>query len=181
MFFIAYAERMAEQSKKNPVDLPTGRTVAENIKRLRGDMQYTKLAELLEKLGRPIPTLGLRHIEACKRRVDADDLVALAVALGVTPITLLMPYTQAPDDQAAITGLVGSIPSEALWGWLTAERSISISLGELVEFYKRALPPWAWAERQDKVSAMVDEMISDVHPRVRAILRNEDHHRGDDQ
>ncbi len=161
---------------------PTSNTVKANITAVREaqNLNYTQVSERLATFGWTISAVGFRRIESGERRVDVDDLTAIALALGVTPITLLMPQTEAPEDQAVLTGLVDSIPSGALWGWLTAERSIVISLGELIEFYKRALPPWAWAERQDKVSAMVDEMISDVDPRVRAILRNEDH-RGNDQ
>jgi hypothetical protein len=55
------------------------------------NLGYTKLASILEEMGRPIPELGLRRIESGDRRVDVDDLMALAMALGVSPVTLLMP------------------------------------------------------------------------------------------
>jgi transcriptional regulator with XRE-family HTH domain len=79
-------------------------------------MQYQELAERLEKVGRPIPVLGLRRIESEERRVDADDLVALAIVLGVSPVTLLMPYTIDEDEPVSLTGaFVGPVTSERAW------------------------------------------------------------------
>jgi hypothetical protein len=57
---------------------------AEPVPPSGGAMQYQELAERLEKVGRPIPVLGLRRIESEERRVDADDLVDWAIVLGVS-------------------------------------------------------------------------------------------------
>jgi transcriptional regulator with XRE-family HTH domain len=67
--------------------------LARNIRRIRGQrgLTYVKLATQLTEAGRPIPVLGLRRIERRERRVDADDLTALAVVLGVTVQQLLDP------------------------------------------------------------------------------------------
>lgn len=156
---IAYRGRMAEP--KNPLG-PSGRIVADNVKRLRGDLQYVKLAERLAGIGRPIPTLGLRKIESYERRVDVDDLVALAVALGVSPITLLMPYTAAMDDEAAATGL-GHSTARELWQWLTAAAPIGINgAGAVLTFLRDALPPWAWSDMSEQIDAMLTATI--MHP-----------------
>lgn len=73
-----------------PKDLgPAGRTVAANVKAARGFMPYAELARRLDGHGRPIPPLGLRRLEAGTRRVDVDELVALAAVLGVMPQDLL--------------------------------------------------------------------------------------------
>lgn len=103
---------MAE--KKNPLG-PTGEHVRANVARLRGRMQYKELAERLAELGRPIPPLGLRRIEAGERRVDADDLMALAVALGVPPNSLLLPHVE-PGETPAATA-VGEVEFQVLWHW----------------------------------------------------------------
>jgi hypothetical protein len=105
-------------------------------------MQYVKLAARLEELGRPIPTLGLRKIESYERRVDADDLVALAAALGVSPITLLMPVTESANDRVSI--LNREVSARALFDWLRARRaSIPEFTGSHFEFLSRSLPGWA--------------------------------------
>lgn len=100
--------------KKNPLG-PTGEHVRSNVARLRGRMQYKELSERLAELGRPIPPLGLRRIEAGERRVDADDLMALAVAFGVPPNSLLLPHVD-PGEALAATA-VGEVDFQELWHW----------------------------------------------------------------
>ncbi|OHV03894.1 helix-turn-helix domain-containing protein [Mycobacterium talmoniae] len=131
--------------KKNPLGI-TGITAADNIKRLRDGLPFTELAERLKSIGRPIPPLGLRKLETYERRVDADDLVALAVALGVSPITLLMPRASAPDELVDITGFDGDLPAAALFAWLSARDALPAQAGGVnmtrVAFLARALPDW---------------------------------------
>jgi hypothetical protein len=81
---------------------PIGLAVARNVRRFRGDTSYAELSRKLAERGRPIPPLGLRHLEAGTRQVSVDELVALAMALDVAPLTLLLPD---PDPQR----LVGKI------------------------------------------------------------------------
>lgn len=78
--------------KKNELG-PIGEAAAENIKRLREEMRmsYAEMSRHLEELGRAIPPLGLRRIEEGERRIDADDLVALAIVLQVSPLAILLP------------------------------------------------------------------------------------------
>lgn len=139
---------MAEPQKKNPLG-PTGKTVADNIKRMRGDMQYVKLAARLEELGRPIPTLGLRKIESYERRVDADDLVALAVALEVSPIALLMPDSAAHDSTVTATG-TGDQSARNLLLWLRADGPLPQQLR--TANMNLSLPEW-WIEAEKSLVA----------------------------
>lgn len=90
-----------------------------NVKRIREarGFSYRQLSDLLEELGRPIPTLGLSRIEKGERRVDADDLVAIAVALGVNPSALLLPVDVGPYDVLDVTG-AGAVTAEEAWNWL---------------------------------------------------------------
>ncbi|MFE4797651.1 helix-turn-helix domain-containing protein [Streptomyces sp. NPDC056708] len=48
-----------------------------------------QLAERVTALGRPMTITMLSRIECRQRRCDVDDLVAIAAALGVSPIALL--------------------------------------------------------------------------------------------
>jgi transcriptional regulator with XRE-family HTH domain len=70
---------------------PTGLMLADNIRRIRGmrAWTYVDLAARLTAAGRPIPVLGLRRLEHGERRVDADDLTALAAVFGVSVQQLL--------------------------------------------------------------------------------------------
>ena len=51
------------------------------------------LAKKLGDVGRRLGHSAVDQIEKGARRVDVDDLMALAEALNVSPITLLMPQT----------------------------------------------------------------------------------------
>ncbi|MGV9540739.1 helix-turn-helix domain-containing protein [Nocardia beijingensis] len=119
------------KAQKNPLSA-TGETVAKNVERLRKKrgLAYTELAARLEAIGRPIPTLGLRHIEAMKRRVDADDLVALAIALGTNPNAILFPPTDSPTHLVEITGARSQNAADA-WAWARGERYLPRALSEI--------------------------------------------------
>ncbi|MFN8101623.1 MAG: XRE family transcriptional regulator [Mycobacterium sp.] len=111
-------------------------------------MQYVKLAARLEEIGRPIPTLGLRKIESYERRVDADDLVALAAALGVSPVTLLMPSGVGAGEIVAVCET--EFKAATLWEWLIAEWPFPFQ--GLTEFFARALPPWKLAAVERRIA-----------------------------
>lgn len=74
----------------------TADQVAANVRTLRRGQQLdlADLSARLDKLGHPISLSGLSKLETGARRVDVDDLVSLAVALGVTPSDLLTPLTE---------------------------------------------------------------------------------------
>jgi transcriptional regulator with XRE-family HTH domain len=109
---------MSDQQGRRPNEIgPTGRQVAANIRRLRALRGYT-VRELARRLtddhGRPITAGGVTRIEAGQRRVDADDLMALAVALSVNPTALLLPPTAEGDIE--ITG-AGPLSAAQVWRW----------------------------------------------------------------
>jgi transcriptional regulator with XRE-family HTH domain len=115
-----------DAAQKNPLG-PTGHQVAENVKRLRGAMTYRELSDRLDQLGRPIPVLGLSRIENAARRVDADDLVALAVALDVSPAALLMP--REVTEVVPLTRKRGA-SWQAAWRWANGEQPLLAEGGE---------------------------------------------------
>lgn len=109
----------------------TGETVRRNVKRLRGGMQYKDLAEKLAEVGRPIPTLGLRRIEAGERRVDVDDLFALAMVFEVSPLTILMPEDGGRFTHSALTGVPDrEIAHNAQWLWATCQEPLEVHVNQ---------------------------------------------------
>ncbi len=104
---------------------PTGELVAANLALLRGNrgMSTTQLSRLLDRLGRPIPPTGITKIEKCTRRVDVDDLMALAAALRVSPSRLLLMSTDRPEDTVDVTGF-GEVSSHDAWDWLDGIRPL---------------------------------------------------------
>lgn len=137
--------------------------VARNVQRLREKRNLTKpelarrimqveQAELVDGVAispSKINALALTRIEAGERRVDVDDLVLLAVALGVSVPTLLMPYETAPFKWDSP---VGTVYSGWYWNWLTAHSPLLVGSGEQKptdeevqqarEFFNDSLPPW---------------------------------------
>jgi transcriptional regulator with XRE-family HTH domain len=139
----------AAMAGKEPNIGPTSRTVAENVKRWRDarNMSYRQFSDKLQTAAQwPISPVGIRRIESGERRVTPDDLTALAVALRVSPVTLLMPGlpdTEDPDEMVKVTGIDNKVPADKLWLWLQAEPSGASLVGlSPMEFILNALPKW---------------------------------------
>jgi len=111
------AKMTAMAGKEIPLG-PTGETVRANVTRYRTSaaLSFAELSRRLEDAGRAIAPLGLRRIESGARRVDVDDLVALAVVLGVNPNALLMPEVIGTGLRRAVTG-AGEVSTDAAWLW----------------------------------------------------------------
>jgi transcriptional regulator with XRE-family HTH domain len=171
-----------EKPSKNPLG-PTGERVRDNVRHLREDvrrMSYRELSDQLEALGRRIPTLGLSRIEDGARRVDADDLVALALALGVTPDRLLLPIDADPAEDAALTSAVKARQFQ-LWGWARGESALlaaQVALGRGDEpvgpvwedFHRHALPD-AYREHESHTAYRA---ARDVRDRIARLLQLRD-------
>ncbi len=118
-----------------------GQRVAKEVARLRGSTSVRELSSRLAKLGRPILPSGITKIEQGKRRVDADDLVALAVALQVTPTRLLM--GPPPTDGTAHDPAHDEVWEDSEWVSPDGTRRWSIPLLRLAP--DLAMEPWeAW-------------------------------------
>lgn len=128
----------SESNKKNPLG-PTGEQLKENLGRLRGRMTYKELAEKLAAVGRPIPPLGLRRIEHGERRVDADDLVALALVLNVNPSALLLPHVESAET-VDLTEEV-SVSFKMAWQWADGRSALeNIQAVAPIDFLATARP-----------------------------------------
>jgi transcriptional regulator with XRE-family HTH domain len=79
-----------DRLQRNPLG-PAGRRVRDHVKtlRVRRGMTHQQLSDLVKEYGRVIPVLGISRIENGARRVDVDDLEALAGALYTHPMSLM--------------------------------------------------------------------------------------------
>lgn len=112
---------------------PTGATSARitgNLRRARkrqGVSTYT-LSDRLTSIGWPIQQSGITRIERGERRVDADDLVALAICLDVSPNRLFLPDIPLISTEGQRQGvvLVGSVVADTadIWSWATGEKPL---------------------------------------------------------
>ncbi len=97
---------------------PVGQAVVRNVQDLadaRG-LKLRGLSDQLRAIGRRILPSVLHALGQGRRRVDADDLVALSIALGVNPSALLLPRGVPPDAEVQLTPEV-SAPAWAAWAW----------------------------------------------------------------
>lgn len=90
------------EGAKNPLG-PAGHNARRNVQRLREQRRYSyvELSERLARTGRSIPVLGLSRLERGERRVDVDDLVALAAVFGLSPQQLLEPPAECENCHGA--------------------------------------------------------------------------------
>ena len=111
---------------------PSSLRVAANMKRLRlaRGLKLDDLAERMSELGRPILKSGLARIETGERRVDVDDLMALAIALETNTNGLLLDPES--DSEPVQLTEAHTAQREAAWHWACGELS---SLAG----------PWPWA------------------------------------
>jgi len=132
---------------------PIGAYLIRNLEQLRKArrLSYQDLSVRLREVGRPIPALGLSRIEKGARRVDADDLVGLALALGVNPAALLLPRDVAPRDVVTLTDEQQASATDA-WAWADGRRPLpaagpftrsSMDIQAAVDFATHARPEWA--------------------------------------
>ncbi|WP_182480865.1 helix-turn-helix domain-containing protein [Clavibacter californiensis] len=115
--------------------------MAANIARVRKSQQMSleRLESILWNMGNRISFSGLSKIENNSRRVDVDDLMAIALALDVSPASLLLPHAGV-DEKAEITGGHGSVV--LLWEWMYAERELEPD--DVRAFKARSLPGWLY-------------------------------------
>jgi transcriptional regulator with XRE-family HTH domain len=121
-----------------------GKTVVRNVTDLseaRG-LSLRKLSERLKRLGRPILPSALHALSQGARRVDVDDLVALAVALGVNPNALLFPRHAEPDSEVGLTPEVRQ-KAWTVWRWAIGEMPLADD--------KTGTPAAAWRAQADFV------------------------------
>lgn len=107
---------------------PSSERVAAAVLRIRRErgLSYAELARRLATLGHPILDTGLMKIEKGHRRVDVDDLMALAVALDVTPNLLLLPQAdfKNPRETVALTPGAEEVRTTDAWAWAYGERPL---------------------------------------------------------
>ena len=106
---------------------PTSGRVAANLRRLRleADLTTLEVSRRLSAEGQPILDTGIVKTEKGDRRVDVDDLIALAVVLDCSPNLLLLPRLpprSLPADCQLTPGR--SIDAAAAWAWATGEHQL---------------------------------------------------------
>lgn len=151
-----------EPRTRTQVTDPTGLVVAANIRRVRErrGLSTYQLAQKLKAEGRPVAPSALAKVERAERRVDVGDLAAIAVALGVSPASLLLPLTAKVGDPVEITG-GGTVDALRAWEWGIGRLPLKFAQGEerteLAEFELYGRPQWLKDYVRYSVQAGVSE------------------------
>lgn len=150
-----------------------GARVAANVRALRDARRMTvrDLSARMTDLGRPLLPSGITKVEQGLRRVDVDELVALAVALGVSPSRLLLP-ADAGEEDVALTP-TQTAPAWAAWQWAAASQPLpthSAAEGyntedEVEDFRLHSLPPAIRRQQQHPLMQAINRLTGTA-PRV---------------
>ncbi len=107
---------------------PTSARVAAALRQIRQErgLGYAELSRRLAAIGHPILDTGLMKIEKGRRRVDVDDLMALSLALEVTPNRLLLPDASFanPAETVTLTEDGPKVRVSDAWAWAYGERPL---------------------------------------------------------
>lgn len=146
---------------------PVSRYAADNLVRLRKarGLSTTRLSAALKEIGHSIPATGITRIEKGERRVDVDDLVALSVALKVSPGALLLPPTVVGEVEVAGSKTVNALDA---WLWMNGQRPLEALEDEeqagaaLDDHQIHSLPPGLRKWRPQDVTVTLEDQVAVV-------------------
>ncbi len=176
---------------------PIGRYLIQNFDELLKEQRltYREVSDRLKQIGRPIPTLGLSRISKGTRRVDVDDLVALAIVLELSPAALFLPRDTGAYDEIELTSSVRAT-ARAAWEWsagnfpLVASGADPLTWREIGNFEANARPAWhsgpglaEWRDDMERRRAETDELrrqVAAAEDQLRAERARNGHDRQDE-
>lgn len=124
---------------------PAGQAAGVNLRQIREAraLSLRQLSERLEAIGRPMDASAVNRIELGERRVDIDDLIALAMALNVSPIRIIFPSA---EGSVELTSTHAVSAAEA-WAWADGDKPLTVSAsdpdGDTLRFRLDSRPAWA--------------------------------------
>jgi transcriptional regulator with XRE-family HTH domain len=153
---------------------PIGRYLVRNLAQLREEQQltYRELSDRLEQIGRPIPTLGLSRIEKGTRRVDVDDLVALAIVLEVSPAALVLPRDPGgpEDDTIELTERL-EVPGQAARRWAAGHTPLPDA--DVITWRR---PSFHWRVREGELAELRQRIeMLEAASQLREVRSHDDH------
>ena len=136
---------------------PIGVNVTHSVRQFREARRlgYAELSRKLAEMGRDIPPLGLRRIESGERRVDVDDLVALALALDVSLLALLLPI-----DTSRLVPFGRQWDAETMWMWATGSNPLPGN-ENFLRFLRDSNPLTDWSKVEGDIAKEVRRLGHD--------------------
>lgn len=120
---------MADTDTGKPT--PIGDNAVRAIEELRAarGLSLRQLTERLGASGHTMHTSAVHSLTQGKRRIDADDLMAFALALGVNTNALLLPRHVAANDPIELAPHVRR-PASSAWGWADGKITLAGPMDE---------------------------------------------------
>lgn len=147
---------------------PTSAVVARSVRQERQakKMDLAGLSDALADVGWPIPVAALSRLENGLRRIDVDDLMALSIALRVTPMQLLLNPHAGVSPPA--TGMPGDMSEDEVSAWASGE--VGLSTESRVLFWEKRLMGArdSWKSFQSRVDEL-DKAAANGYSRDEAI------------
>lgn len=158
-YYRTMTEKRPASSMKPIKDLgEIGKEASSKIRQLRQEKELTAvdLSKVTKRLGREISPLAIRRIEAGARRVDVDDLVVLASALDVSPLTLMFPLGESGEERFVF---IPDCLEDSLYGWWAwgVGQESNNPLISSEKFRSRALPVW-FKPSEEELRSTVGEL-----------------------
>lgn len=128
---------------------PTGSHAAASVAQLRNRLKIstTELSRRLDEAGQVIAPTGITRLEKGTRRIDVDDLMALALTLDVTPNRLLLPAEKTDRDVALAPKV--STTWENAWRWASGDEPLPVEGEKHVDWARRIVDFQAQARPHD--------------------------------
>jgi transcriptional regulator with XRE-family HTH domain len=134
---------------------PIGVNVTHTVRQFREErrLSYAELSRQLAQMGREIPPLGLRRIESGERKVDVDDLVALALALGVSPLALLL-----PREASSLVPVGDQHDVDRIWRWAIGGQALTEE--NAFRFMRDSNPLLDWTGVEERLAKEATVMLN---------------------
>lgn len=126
--FLGETCRMAKELKASSWDEELVRRVGSEVKRLRGKRSATWLSDRTHELGRRVPVSVIAKLDSGHRGsvLNVAELIVLAAALGVPPVSLLYPLESSSDEVDALPDW--PVRTWDALTWFTGEASLKRDL-----------------------------------------------------
>lgn len=128
---------------------PIGDTARYRIRKARESRGNTavELSGMVRAIGRDLSPVAIRRIEFGARRIDVDDLLALAQVLDISPLALVLPLGESPDEEFRTSEFNDDWTLERWWKWAHGEEPLYPKMwGSATEFRSWSVPSW-YSER----------------------------------
>lgn len=138
--------------------MSTDELIGSNLARIRSarpGLSLRKLAERLNAIGRPINADGLNRAEKGRRQISASELVALALALDVSPLALLLPHSPASEGVELASGVVADW--REAWRWATGEQPLTRQ-GEHADLFDEKVSAYIRENRPHESNSIIEEL-----------------------